>query len=168
MIASFASYEGLAVRLRRAAAAAGLAALASCGASVERDVERLRGVTAPYRVLDSAVAAGYAREVRSCLAHPSHGAMGFHHVNRALVDDRVEPDRPEILLYSRTAEGEYRLNGVEYIVPYSVRPRESEPPTVMGRRLKQSDSLRLWYLHVWVWAENPAGRFADWNPAVRC
>lgn len=136
--------------------------------SVEADVARLRAATAAYRVLDSAVAAGYARHVARCLEEPPHGAMGFHHVNRALVDGRVEVERPEILLYSRTAAGDYRLNGVEYIVPYSVRPRDAVPPTVIGQQLKQSDPLQLWYLHVWVWEQNPSGLFADWNPAVRC
>jgi hypothetical protein len=39
---------------------------------------------------------------------------------------------------------------------------------VLGQLLKREDDLRLWYLHMWVWRENAAGLFADWNPAVRC
>jgi hypothetical protein len=27
--------------------------------------------------------------------------------------------------------------------------------------------LPLWVLHTWLWKDNPAGVFADWNPAVR-
>jgi hypothetical protein len=138
------------------------------GAAVARDTARVRRATAAYRRLDEAVAAGYARFVTQCIQHPRHGVMGFHHVNRALMDDRVELERPEILLYSRAENGEYQLNGVEYIVPFSVRERSAEPPRVMGQALKPSDELQLWYLHVWVWKENPAGLFADWNPAVRC
>ena len=137
-------------------------------AAVERDVKRVRAATAPYRVLDSAVAVGYPREVRSCIEHLPRGAMGFHHVNRALLDDQLEIHRPEILLYARTAAGDYKLTGVEFIVPYTARPRDAEPPTVMGQKLKRSDSLKLWYLHVWAWEENPSGLFADWNPAVKC
>jgi len=53
-------------------------------------------------------------------------------------------------------------------VPYRAHPREAEPPTVMGQKLKQSDELKLWYLHVWIWRDNPAGMFADWNPSVGC
>ena len=25
-----------------------------------------------------------------------------------------------------------------------------------------------WDLHVWVWANNPSGTFAQWNPALSC
>jgi hypothetical protein len=60
------------------------------------------------------------------------------------------------------------LNGVEYLIPYSRWSRDSTAPTLMGQRLKRADDLRVWYLHMWVWRENTAGLFADWNPAVRC
>ena len=160
---------------RRVAFALGIATLAACGgasaheqSAVASGVARIRAATASYRVLDSAVAVGYARDVKNCLAHPGHGAMGYHHVRRDLVDGRVELERPEILLYSRTADGRYTLNGVEYIVPYRVLPRESDPPVLLGNKLKQSDSLQLWYLHAWVWQDNPAGLFADWNAEVKC
>jgi hypothetical protein len=117
--------------------------------------------------LDSAVAAGYTRDVAQCFSDPHHGAMGYHHVNRALLDARVDIDQPEILLYERRGE-RYALTGVEYIVPFTRWPRDSVPPTVMGQPLKQSEELKLWYLHMWVWTRNPAGLFADWNPDVRC
>src|SRR4051812_26738137 len=35
------------------------------------------------RAIISAVAAGYPRTVADCLVHEHHGAMGYHHVNRA-------------------------------------------------------------------------------------
>jgi hypothetical protein len=71
-------------------------------------------------------------------------------------------------VYGRAADDTYRLNGVEYVVPYSARPRDASPPTVMGQPLHRSDELGLWYLHVWVWNENPAGLFASWHPGVKC
>ena len=138
------------------------------GLETEFGVQRVRAATAAFASLDSAVAAGYAAVVERCYAHAEHGAMGFHHVNRALMDARVDVDRPEILLYERLDDGRYVLNGVEYIVPYSRWSRDSAPPMVLDRQLKREDDLRLWYLHMWVWRENPAGLFADWNPAVRC
>lgn len=149
-------------------AAAGSAMPAAVDPAVTRDVARVRAATSPFRVLDSAVVAGYARAVPNCIDNPGQGAMGFHHANRALYDDRVELEHPEILVYSRTDEGAYRLNGVEYIIPYSKRSRDQEPPIVMGQQLKRSDELKLWYLHVWVWEPNPSGLFADWNPRVKC
>ncbi|HEX6370909.1 MAG TPA: hypothetical protein VF006_18465 [Longimicrobium sp.] len=135
---------------------------------IDRDTARIRAATAAFRSLDAAVAAGYARSVRSCIAHPPHGAMGFHHGNAGLMDDRIELERPEILVYSRASTGEYVLNGVEYIVPYTSLSRDATPPRVMGQALKRSDQLQLWYLHVWIYRENPNGLFADWNPRVEC
>jgi hypothetical protein len=136
--------------------------------SIEHDIERVRAATAAFKSLDAAVAAGYSRDGGQCLEHPPHGAMGYHHVNDALLDDRIELERPEILVYERLPNGDYRLNGVEYIVPFSARPETAKPPVVMGQPLKPHRGLQIWYLHVWVWTENPSGLFADWNPRVRC
>jgi hypothetical protein len=73
-----------------------------------------------------------------------------------------------MLVYERLPNGEYRLNGVEYIVPFSARPPTSEPPRVMGQALKPFEGLGIWYLHAWIWTDNPSGLFADWNPRVKC
>ena len=174
------------VRLVTPVAIVGLASLAllSCArqnvtssmtrgfdSQVQAGFERVRAATAPFVSIDSAAAAGYPRIVQQCIAHTehgTHGAMGYHHVNRAIVDTVLEIEKPEILLYERRSDGTYRLNGVEYIVPYRVWPRESKPPRIMGLDLKREDNLNLWYLHMWVWTENPAGLFADYNPAVAC
>ncbi len=137
-------------------------------ATVARDTAAVRRATAGFHALEAAVAAGYPRSVANCLSQPTLGGMGYHHMDRTLLDDRLEVERPEILLYSRTRDGEYVFNGVEYIVPYSARSRDATPPTVMGQALKRSDALELWYLHAWVWTPNPAGLFADWNPRVVC
>jgi hypothetical protein len=137
-------------------------------AEVRDGLGRVRAATARFSNLDSAVAAGYPRDVARCLADPHHGAMGFHHLNRALLDAQVEVERPEILLYERREDGSYTLTGVEYIVPYSRWPRDSVAPTVMGQALQRGDDLNLWYLHMWAWKENRLGLFANWNPAVAC
>lgn len=137
------------------------------GPAVDRDIARVRAATNAYHVLDSAVVAGYSGTIPGCIDHPPYGAMGFHHPNRALYDDKVEVERPEMLVYGRTSDGHYKLNGVEYIVPYSAWSR-SEPPTIMGQSLERSDALEIWYRHVWIWEENPSGLFADWNPRVKC
>ncbi|MGH7577847.1 MAG: hypothetical protein ACREM1_22340 [Longimicrobiales bacterium] len=137
-------------------------------ASVHRDTARVRAATAAFRSLDAAVEAGYPRTVTGCLSNPELGGMGHHHAKSDLMDDNIELERPEILVYTPTEDGEYTLHGVEYIVPYSARPPEAEPPTVMGQELKRADGLQIWYLHVWVWTPNPSGLFADWNPDVKC
>ena len=133
-----------------------------------RDSARLRAATAAFRSLDAAVAAGYPGQSPGCMAHPTLGGMGYHHTNPKLLDDRIELERPEILVYGRAPNGEYVLNGVEYYVPYSAHPREKGAPTVMGQKLKAFDKGQFWYRHVWIWLENPVGLFEDWNPKVTC
>jgi hypothetical protein len=137
------------------------------GEAVDRDVTAVRAATEAFRLLDNAVAAGYERHVSQCVENRPAGGMGFHHAKAALRDANLEVDKPEILTYARTPDGEYKLTGVEYVVPISEWSR-SEPPTIMGRSLKRAESLGIWYLHVWIWEPNPSGLFADWNPRVKC
>ncbi|MGH9793545.1 MAG: hypothetical protein ACRD5G_02120 [Candidatus Acidiferrales bacterium] len=178
-------------RLRAAGAIAAVASLLACAApaslefsnpdamtvanqsearaaAIESEVARVRAATSAFKSVDKAVAAGYRRDGGGCVDNQPHGAMGYHHQNDALLDGKIEVERPEMLVYERLPDGEYRLNGVEYIVPFSARPETSEPPTVMGQPLKPYPALKIWYLHVWVWTENPSGLFADWNPRVKC
>lgn len=151
---------------------AGPADAAAYGVEVEQAYATVRAATDAFHVLDSAVAAGYAADVPKCftdsLHTPTLGGMGFHHVNRAYVDSLLDLTRPEILLYERARDGGYALNGVEYILPYKYWPKDSTPPTLMGRVLFQENERNYWYTHMWVWKANPAGLFADWNPDVSC
>jgi hypothetical protein len=135
---------------------------------VSEDIARLRAATDPFHNLDAAVAAGYPRTVADCLIHEQHGAMGYHHLNRSYVDAKLEVEHPEILLYERLADNTYRLNGVEFIVPFSVWPRDSVPPTLMGQTLHREENLKIWYLHVWAWTNNRDGIFSGFNPDVKC
>jgi hypothetical protein len=144
------------------------AAAASLHAQATSDLARLRAATRSFQNLDSAVAAGYVRDVPDCLVHEHHGAMGYHHANRALADAKVDVEHPEILLYERAPNGAYRLNGVEFIVPYRAWPRDSIAPIVFDQHMKHEDNLNIWYLHVWAWSDNPDGLFADFNPLVHC
>ena len=131
-------------------------------------IRRLRAATQPFHTLDSAVAAGYAREVPDCIVHEHHGAMGYHHLNRAYVDAKLEPEHPEFLLYERRPDGSYRLNGAEFVLPYRFYSRDSVAPVFMGQKLSREDNFNYWYLHVWAWTKNPEGLFAPFNPDVAC
>jgi hypothetical protein len=168
MVSAAAHLDGAPRAQTRAANPAQAAASPELSADVVRDVARVRAATEPFQSLDRAVAAGYSRDGGECVAHPSHGAMGFHHQQSALVDARLDVERPEILVYERLADGVYRLTGVEYVVPFAVWPETTAPPTIMGQPLKPARALGIWYRHVWVWRENPAGLFADWHPQVKC
>jgi len=131
-------------------------------------IQRMRAATARFANLDSAVAAGYPRDVPQCFANGSAGAMGFHHVNRGYVDARLDLEKPEILIYERLADGRYVLNGVEFIIPFRIWPADSTAPVLIGQRLKPYPDLRIWSVHMWIWKQNPSGLFADWNPTVHC
>lgn len=138
------------------------------GAPAVDGVARLRAATKSFTVLDSAVAAGYKRDVKDCIVHEHHGAMGYHHLNAKYVDGTLVPEHPQFLLYERLANGTYRLNGAEFFVPYRFWPRDSTPPVFMGQTLLREDAFKYWYLHVWAWNANPDGLFADFNPNVSC
>lgn len=135
---------------------------------VAGDLDRPRAATASFRDIGAAQAAGYPTATPPCLSDPALGGMGHHYVNRAHVDGRLDLEHPEILLYAPAANGKSKLVAVEYIIPYRILPRDAEAPSILGPALRRSDPLSLWYLHVWVWEENPAGLFADWNPKVTC
>jgi hypothetical protein len=136
------------------------------GEEVDRDVERLRKATALFHSSERAIAAGY-ESTDQCVEKPSAGGMGYHFNNLALRDGVLDVEKPEVLVYEKRADGSFKLNGVEYIVPLESWTL-SEPPTIMGQPLKRADSLGFWYLHVWSWEQSPTGLFADWNPRVKC
>lgn len=136
------------------------------GESVDRDIERVRAATVPFKSADAAAAAGY-KPTTHCVENPPHGGMGFHFDNDALRDATLDVEKPEVLVYERQPDGAFKLNGVEYIVPIAAWKR-NEAPTIMGQKLKRAERLGFWYLHVWIWEPSPSGLFADWNPSVKC
>lgn len=138
------------------------------GADVVRDLERVRAATDEFHDIAAAHAAGYPTRVPGCLENPPAGGMGLHYVHPDRLDDHLDVEHPEILVYAPTSSGKPKLVGVEYVVPFSARGPDEEAPRIFGRSLKRAPRLRLWYLHVWVWERNSNGLFADWNPAVKC
>jgi hypothetical protein len=136
------------------------------GESVDRDIALARAATARFKLADNALASNY-ESAANCVAHPTHGAMGYHFRKDSLHDAKLEVEKPEILVYEKLHDGSFKLNGVEYIVPISAW-KSDEAPTIMGQKLKRADSLGIWYLHVWIWEPSPSGVFADWNPRVKC
>ena len=136
------------------------------GDAVDRDIQGSRAATEPFRSADAAVAAGYTA-TSECVEHQPHGGMGYHFKNDALYDTVLDPEKPEVLVYERAADGNLRLNGVEHLVPIEKWNR-AEPPVIMGQPLKKFEKLGFYYLHVWTWKASPTGVFADWNPDVKC
>lgn len=157
-----------------AGAAAAVGAGLGLSPGVERELEGLRQITAPFQDVEQARAAGYHVLVThpetgaACLSHESHGGMGFHYLNPELVDAEVDIDRPEAILYEEAPDGSLRLVAVEYVIPFDLRPATEPPPVLFGQEFVQNHTFDLWALHVWVWKPNPSGVFADYNPDVIC
>jgi hypothetical protein len=152
----------------------------------------LHKATAPFHDVGEAIAAGYAApEAAACVEAPGLGAMGVHSVRPVLVSDlEIDPLRPEVLLYLPKEGGGSWLIGVEYAAaalvqtpegPASWFPQSAPPypffnqaPTVFGHTfdgpMAGHEPGQQWHYdqHVWAWAPNPSGMFAQFNPSLSC
>jgi hypothetical protein len=133
------------------------------------DLQELTARMARYHSFAQAEKAGYTVKVQPCFDNQPIGAMGYHFVNGALMDDTVDPLTPEAVMYEPGLQGQMTFVGVEFIVPFSVRPYPgSTPPTLYGQDFSPNVGLQLWALHAWVGRANPLGVFQPWNPDVSC
>jgi len=102
------------------------------------------------------------------------GAMGVHFINMANVGPKLDPTKPQILLYE-PRNGKLELVGAEWFVPVQVAGGKA--PTIFGQTLAGPmdghepvlpASLKHYDLHVWLWKPNPKGVFTSTNSAVKC
>jgi hypothetical protein len=135
----------------------------------------LREVTARFHNMDMAVAAGYETRITPCWAHHSAGAMGYHYGNTDLFDAVVDLLEPEVVMYEPQPGGHMRLVGMEYIVPLAAWEEAghdlgdpTDVPELLGQKYTRHSALPIFKLHIWLWRDNPAGVFTDWNPNVTC
>jgi hypothetical protein len=125
--------------------------------------------TAGYQDVATAEAAGYASSLDTlgCFTDSERGGMGVHYIDQKLMDGQVDIAHPEALVYELANNGEITgLVAHEYIVPIDAWTKPT-PPQLFGVNFHQHPTLPLWVLHTWLWKDNPAGIFQDWNPAVR-
>ena len=68
-----------------------------------------------------------------------------------------------------------KLVGMEYIVPLDAWSgaghdlnNPNDVPQLLGQKFTRHSFLPIFKLHIWLWRDNPSGRFADWNPKVSC
>jgi hypothetical protein len=135
----------------------------------------LRRVTARFHGLEAAMAAGYETQITPCWAHHSAGAMGYHYGKLDLLDAEVDLLHPEVVMYEPQRGGHMRLVGMEYIVPLAAWEEAghdlddpADVPELLGQKYTRHSTLPIFKLHIWLWRQNPAGVFADWNPNVTC
>jgi hypothetical protein len=140
-------------------------------ASVQDNFAELRDATAQYHRPEVAQAAGYdlVPGLHHCFNNPGVGAMGYHYINGDLLDTAVNFLEPEVMVYTPGPNGILQLGAVEYVVPAAVWDAEhDELPQVIGQEFHLNPALGVYVLHIWVWKNNPAGMFEDWNPKVSC
>lgn len=133
------------------------------------DIAAATLATASFQDVAAAIASGYRSTIESlgCFENPEAGGMGLHFLNESLMDDHVDIEAPEALVYELDAAGQLAgLVALEYIVPIEAWTA-GDPPRLFGLDFHKHSTLPLWVLHAWVWKPNPAGTFNDWNPAVR-
>lgn len=162
-------------------------------AEVGPELAAVRRATAAFHDAEVAAASGYL--FNEPCQESAAGAMGIHAPNPALVRSQLlDPARPELLLYLPKPGGGLRLVGVEYMhvvmlrntVTGHVGPWVSSSPwpatyevvtptpqlfgqTFEGPMPGHTSTMPWhWDLHVWLWAHNPAGMFAQWNSALQC
>jgi hypothetical protein len=135
--------------------------------SVGDQLGHLRGAVAGFHNINKALNAGYS-QLTDCMVDPNLGGMGFHYAKSDAFDGVIDPTAPKALLYEPESNGKLRLVAVEFIVPYSIAPRDGPAPRVFDQDFVHNDDFQIWMLHAWIFKNNPSGIFATWNPNVNC
>ena len=144
------------------------AAAGADGAKTQRQLDVVKRVTARFKDVEKAKAAGYV-PVSECVSGPK-GAMGVHYLNGALLGDpKLDLKKPELLLYEPQEDGGMKLVGVEWM-QLDIGQRA---PKLMGQRFQgpmNHNGTAPWHfdLHVWTIRKNRQGTFAQYNRRVSC
>ena len=137
-------------------------------------VRIVREATERYKDVAVADADGY-KLMFGCVSGPDFGAMGMHFVNLPLVlDGKLDPAKPEIVIYEPTPSGRLKLIGADYLMFADAVPAGAPQPELMGQLLHFFEAPNrfglppFYTLHVWAWKESPTGTFVNWHANVSC
>ena len=101
------------------------------------------------------------------------GGMGVHFLNPALIGPKLDPSKPQVLIYEPVGT-KLQLVAAEWFVPTAV---SKEAPSIFGTKLDGPMEghapilpvdLHHWDLHVWLWKDNPNGLMHSTNSTVKC
>ena len=151
--------------------------------SLSPDLEAARAALQKYSDPFAAVRDGYFSTL-ACIAFPHGmadgpivyppGAMGVHFLNPANIGPKLDPTKPQVLIYEPVGQ-KLVLAAAEWFVP--VQAAGGVVPTIFGQTLAgpmdghepiMPASLRHYDLHVWLWKHNPRGVFTSTNAAIKC
>jgi hypothetical protein len=147
------------------------------------ELQAARAALAKYSDPLAAVRDGYFSTL-ACIDFPTGmtdgsveyppGAMGVHLLNPANIGPKLDPTKPQVLIYEPVGD-KLVLAGAEWFVP--VQAAGGVVPTIFGQTLAgpmdghepiMPTSLRHYDLHVWLWKDNPRGIFTSTNAALKC
>ena len=160
-----------------------ITALASVGvlavvaqASPPDSLQAAQAVAARYHSFEQAEKDGYTIAGEPCVVE-APGTMGIHAINPPLMaDPAIDPLRPEILLYVPKENGKLELVGLEYWKADAdgLLGTDGDRPSLFGQPFDgpmpgHNPFMPVHYdLHVWLYADNPSGLFAPFNPTLSC
>jgi len=164
-------------------ASQGQAKMTASSAAMSPDIDAARDALAKYKDPFVAVRDGYFSTL-ACMDFPTGmidgsveyppGAMGVHLLNPANIGPKLDPTKPQVLIYEPVGD-KLVLAGAEWFVPVQVTGGVA--PTIFGQTLAgpmdghepiMPASLRHYDLHVWLWKDNPRGMFTSTNAALKC
>ena len=156
---------------------------AASPAPMSPDLQAARTALAKYSDPLAAVKDGYFSTL-ACMDFPNGmtdgsveyppGAMGVHFLNPANIGPKLDPTKPQVLIYEPVGD-KLVLAGAEWFVPVQVAG--GVVPTIFGQTFAgpmdghepiMPASLRHYDLHVWLWKDNPRGVFTSTNAALKC
>ena len=159
------------------------AAHAQGAAALTPELQNVRKLLDKYNDPIVAVHDGFYSSV-ACISYPNGGgegsmryapgAMGVHFLNMGNVGPKLDPAKPQVLIYEPVGD-KLKLVAAEWFMPTEVAGGKA--PSVFGQVLGgpmeghkplMPDGLHHYDLHVWLWKTNPEGVFSPTNPAVKC
>jgi hypothetical protein len=148
-------------------AAPAVVAVDDVGAAANRELASARRATAQYHDIEQAFDDGFV-QVSPCIP-----GEGFHFRDEFPFDCEFDPEDPEILHYVLKSNGEFKLIGVEYVVPKSCPGLATQPPEGFSGDADQWESeapggVPVWGANAWIWLANPDGVFEFSHPRITC
>ena len=153
------------------------------GTPLPPDLQGARTVLEKYQDPFAAVRDGYFSTL-ACIDFPKgathgtvvypQGAMGVHFLNVANIGPKLDPAKPQVLVYEPQGD-KLKLVAPEWFMPEQAAAGKA--PMIFGQTLAgpmdghepiMPAALRHYDLHVWLWKDNPKGVFSSTNAAVSC
>ena len=153
------------------------------GKAMTPELESVRKLLDKYNDPIAAVRDGFYSSL-GCISYPNgvvdgsmrypKGAMGVHFINMGNVGPKLDPAKPQVLIYEPSGD-KLKLVAAEWFMPTQLA--NGTAPTIFGQTLGgpmeghqpvMPAELHHYDLHVWLWKANPEGVFSPTNPAVKC